>query len=247
MSNTRAASDAPPALDPVPRASAGALRRRRTVVTIVAVVVLVVGMVLSAGIGQLPIGPGEIIGSLLRAIGIPNSWAPADPLIEQTLWQIRFPRVFMSLLVGAFLAVSGAVMQAIFANPLAEPGVVGVSSGAALGAAASIALGSTLLGVWTTAAFAFAGALGATAIVYLTARSQGRTESITLILTGIAVNAFAGAGLALLMFAGDTASREQIVFWQLGSMNGSRLMWVGFGMLVLGAGLFVLRRRAVRA
>ncbi len=198
--------------------------RRTAVVAVAGAVLLVVGVVLSAGLGQLPIGPAEVVGSVLRALGIPNDWAPTDPLIEQTLWQIRFPRVAMSLLVGALLAVAGAVMQAIFANPLAEPGVVGVSSGAALGAAAAITLGVTAFGPWSIAVFAFVGGLLATLVVYATARAQGRTEAVTLILTGIAVNAFAGAGLALLMFVGDTASREQIVFWQLGSMNGSR--WV---------------------
>ncbi|WP_300267510.1 iron ABC transporter permease [Microbacterium sp.] len=183
---------------------------------------LLLGVVLSAGSGQLQIGPAQVVGSLLRTLGVDNGWAPADDLIEQTLWQIRFPRVVMSVLVGALLAATGAVMQAVFSNPLAEPGVVGVSSGAALGAAASITLGVTFFGIWTTAVFAFAGGLAATLIVYSAARAQGRTETVTLILTGVAVNAFAGAGLAVFMFTGNTASREQIVFWQLGSMNGSR-------------------------
>ncbi|KAA9089377.1 FecCD family ABC transporter permease [Microbacterium radiodurans] len=195
---------------------------RRNLVVIAAAGLLGCGVVASAALGQLPIGPAEVVGSIARGVGIPNAWAPAEPLIEQTLWQIRFPRVAMSLLVGALLAVAGAVMQAIFANPLAEPGVVGVSSGAAVGAAAAITFGLTLFGPWSIAVCAFVGGLIATLVVYAAARSQGRTESITLILTGIAVNAFAGAALALLMFAGDSASREQIVFWQLGSMNGSR-------------------------
>ncbi|HWM16046.1 MAG TPA: iron ABC transporter permease [Microbacterium sp.] len=207
---------------------------------------LAVGVLLSAGLGQLPIGPGEVIGSLLRGLGIENPWAPGEPLIEQTLWQIRFPRVVMSLLVGALLAVAGAVMQAIFGNPLAEPGVVGVSSGAAVGAAAAITLGVTAFGSWSTAAFAFVGALVATLVVYSTARANGRTEAVTLLLTGIAVNAFAGAVLALLMFAGDTASREQIVFWQLGSMNGSRwgeVLLVAIVGLVATIGTVVLARQ----
>jgi iron complex transport system permease protein len=208
------------------------LTRRRIAVTVVTGTLLVAGVILSAGLGQLPIGPAEVVGSVLRAVGIANPWAPAEQLIEQTLWQIRFPRVVMSLLVGALLAAAGAVMQAIFANPLAEPGVVGVSSGAALGAAAAITLGTTALGGWSTAGCAFAGGLAATLVVYATARAQRRTESITLILTGIAVNAFAGAALALLMFVGDAASREQIVFWQLGSMNGSRWSEVALVALV---------------
>ncbi|MFP3468320.1 iron chelate uptake ABC transporter family permease subunit, partial [Leifsonia sp. SIMBA_070] len=77
--------------------------------------------------------------------------------------------------------------------------------------------GLAFLGGWTIAAFAFVGGLIATLLVYATARAQGRTETVTLLLTGVAINAFAGAGLALITFLGDTQSREQIVFWQLGS------------------------------
>jgi len=209
-----------------------ARRVRRSVVIGAGLLLLVIGIVLSAGIGQLPIGPPEVVGSLLRAAGIDNAWAPVDPLIEQTLWQIRLPRVVMSVAVGALLAVAGAVMQAIFANPLAEPGVVGVSSGAAVGAAIAITIGATAFGSWGSALFAFAGGLAATLVVYAAARSQGRTEAVTLLLTGIAVNAFAGAALALLMFVGDTASREQIIFWQLGSMNGTRWSEVAITVVV---------------
>lgn len=195
---------------------------KHLVVIVVTLVLLVVGVLLSAGLGQLPIGASQVIGSMLQTVGIDTALAPNDRLMEQTLWQIRFPRVVMSLLVGASLAVAGGVMQAIFGNPLAEPGVVGVSSGAALGAATAITFGMSVFGNWTIAAMAFIGGLIATLIVYSTARAQGRTEVVTLLLTGIAVNAFAGAGLALVNFAGDTQSREQIVFWQLGSLNGSR-------------------------
>jgi iron complex transport system permease protein len=196
--------------------------RRRAIVYAVLAVLLAGGIVASAALGQLAIAPAEVVGTLLRSLGIPNPWAPADEIVAQTLWQIRFPRIAMSILVGGLLAVAGAVMQAVFGNPLAEPGVVGVSAGAALGASIAIAFGGALLGGWTVAVGAFVGGFLATLIVYSTARSRGRTEVVTLLLTGIAVNAFAGAGLALVLFAGSTASREQIIFWQLGSLNGSR-------------------------
>lgn len=185
-------------------------------------VLLVGGIVLSAMLGQLAISPGEVLGSVLQAMGIPNSLAPTDPIVESTLWIVRFPRIAMALAVGAALAVAGAVMQAIFGNPLAEPGVVGVSSGGALGAAIAIVVGATALGTGTIAIFAFLGGLGATLLVYAVSRANGRTEVVTLLLTGIAVNAFAGAGLAFLLFIADSGSREQIVFWQLGSLGGSR-------------------------
>lgn len=189
-------------------------------------VALIGGVLASAGTGQLSASAGDVIGSALSGLGIVNPWTP-DHLVDQTLWQIRFPRVVMSILVGALLAVAGTVMQAVFGNPLAEPGVVGVSSGAALGAATALALGAGFFGEWTVALIAFLGGVLTTLLVYATARAGGRTEVVTLLLTGIAVNAFAGAGLALVMFLADSGSREQIVFWQLGSLNGTRWVEVG--------------------
>ena len=216
---------------------------RGLTLSLILAVVVVLGITLSSVIGQLAITPAQVAGSLLRALGIDNGWAPDDTVIENTLWVVRFPRIVMGLVVGAALAVAGAVMQAIFGNPLAEPGVVGVSSGAALGAALGIVLASVgysaFTNSWATAALAFAGGLGATLLVYAVSRSNGRTEVVTLLLTGIAINAFAGAGLAFLLFAGSAASREQIVFWQLGSLNGSRWQEVGIVAVVSVVGLVV--------
>lgn len=196
-------------------------RSRALALTLLLAGLLVGGVVLSAITGQLPITPTEVAGSLLRAIGIDTDWAPTDPIVESTLWVVRFPRIVMALVVGAALAVAGAVMQAIFGNPLAEPGVVGVSSGAALGAASAIAVGASVLGVAGVAVAAFLGGLVATLLVYVVSRAGGRTEVVTLLLTGIAVNAIAQAGIAFVLFIADSASREQIVFWQLGSLGGS--------------------------
>jgi len=196
-------------------------RSRAVALTLLLAGLLVGGVVLSAVTGQLAITPTEVAGSLLRAIGIDTDWAPTDPIIESTLWVVRFPRIVMALVVGAALAVAGAVMQAIFGNPLAEPGVVGVSSGAALGAAGAIVVGASVLGVAGVAVAAFLGGLVATLLVYVVSRAGGRTEVVTLLLTGIAVNAIAQAGIAFVLFVADSASREQIVFWQLGSLGGS--------------------------
>lgn len=204
------------------RAAARAPRARSTVVVAGLVVALLVGVVVSALVGQLDVSAKAVVGTILDGIGVSTSWRPEEQLLADALWYVRFPRVAMCVVVGAALAVAGAMMQAVFGNPLAEPGVVGVSAGAALGAAIAIATGISLGGGWAVALLAFLGGLAATIFVYTTARSAGRTEVVTLLLTGIAVNAFAGAGLALVLFMGDTGSREQIVFWQLGSMNGSR-------------------------
>ena len=183
---------------------------------------LIAVLVFSAGVGQLAMTPAEVLGSLLHRVGITWLPLPEHPSGDDTLWAIRFPRVVMAALVGAGLALSGLLMQAIFGNPLAEPGVIGVSAGAALGAGAAIVFGLSFLGTWTIAGLAFIAGLIATLTVYLVSRAGGKTEVVTLILTGIAINAIAGAGIALLTFLGDTQSREQIVFWQLGSLAGSR-------------------------
>jgi iron complex transport system permease protein len=214
---------------------------RTAALSVCLAIAVVLGIALSAGVGQLAISPTEVVGSLLRAIGIDTPLAPTDPIVESALWVVRFPRIVMALVVGAALAVAGSVMQAIFGNPLAEPGVVGVSAGAALGAAVGIVLSGTAfmaaLGSGGPAILAFAGGLGATLLVYVVSRSNGRTEVVTLLLTGIAINAFAGAGLAFLLFAGSTASREQIVFWQLGSLNGTRWQEVAIVAAVTIAGV----------
>jgi iron complex transport system permease protein len=182
--------------------------------------VLVGTVVVSAITGQLAVTASDVVGSILGWLGINTSLAPEDPVIEATLQVVRFPRIVMALAVGAALAVAGALMQAVFGNPLAEPGVVGVSAGAALGASTAIVFGISA-GGGGVALLAFLGGLLATLLVYAVARAGGRTEVVTLLLTGIAINAFAQAGLAFVLFLADTASREQIVFWQLGSLAGS--------------------------
>lgn len=185
-------------------------------------VALIIALLASAGTGQLAIPPLEVLGSIFNKLGINVIAPPENVSISQTLWAIRFPRVILAALVGAGLAVSGLLMQAIFGNPLAEPGVIGISSGAAVGAGISIVFGFTALGSWSTATLAFLTGLTATLIVYVMSRADGKTEVVTLVLTGIAVNAIAGAGIALLTFLGNSQSREQIIFWQLGSLAFSR-------------------------
>ncbi|MYW89958.1 iron ABC transporter permease [Amycolatopsis rubida] len=205
------------------------LRRRPLRVTVL-FAVLVAGLLavalVSAAAGQYGIPVPDVLGSILHRIGIGSAPAGMDSYAEGTLWQVRFPRVVLSLIVGGVLGVCGALMQGVFGNPLAEPGVVGVSSGAAVGACLSIVGGWTFLGTFTTPALAFATGLATVLTVYLLARSKGRTEVVTLILTGVAVNAVAGAAIAFLVFLGDQSAREQIVFWQLGSMASSRWPYV---------------------
>lgn len=212
---------------------------RFAAVTIALAVALAATCVVSLGAGQYPLSPAEVVGILLQAVGVPNAWAPDAPTAAGVILDIRLPRIVLGLLVGLALAVSGVLMQAIFGNPLADAAVVGVSSGAALGAAASLTFGLAIFGAWTTPGLAFVGGLVAVFAVYLISRSGGRTEVVTLLLTGIAINAIAGAGLAFMTFAGTTSTREQIVFWQLGSLNGA--LWPNIALVapLVAAGLVV--------
>ncbi|WP_039798211.1 FecCD family ABC transporter permease [Nocardia araoensis] len=202
-------------------------RSRVVLVFAVAVAGLAALAVASAAIGQVPTTPAEVAGSVLHRIGLDLGPMPAHPAGEVTLWQVRFPRVVLAMLVGAALATAGALLQGVFANPLAEPGVIGVSAGAAVGAGTVIVVGGAFVAAWSVAAAAFVAGLATTLLVYVLARSGGRTEVVTLVLTGVAINAFAGGLIALLLFVASPAARDQIVFWQLGSLNGATWESVG--------------------
>jgi len=187
------------------------------VVLPVLVVALAVACLFGAAMGAYSISPAEVFGSVMHHIGINVGPRPAG-LGEDVLWDIRFPRVVLALLVGASLGCAGALMQGSFSNPLAEPGIIGVSAGAAAGAVAQIVLGFSFGGTWSTVFSAFAGGFVTVLFVYLSARSGGKTEVVTLVLTGVAVNALAGAVIGLLMFFSNDAELRSVTFWTLGSM-----------------------------
>ncbi len=183
-------------------------------------VLLVVALVLNLGYGAVTISPVQIIAILAERIG----WDLGITYTEQqvaVIWAIRLPRVLLGVLVGAALAVAGAILQGIFRNPLAEPGLIGVSSGAALAAVATIVLDLVLIGPATLPLAAFLGGLVTTFVVYSLARHHGRTEVVTLVLTGIAVNALAGALTGFLVFFASDQQLRAIVFWSLGSLGGA--------------------------
>lgn len=203
-----------PALAPAPTAGPS---RRGPLLIIGLAVALVATFLGAAAIGAYDIPPSQVIGSVLHRIGI-NLGPTPDDLGESVLWDVRFPRVVLAGLIGASLGCAGALLQGIFGNPLAEPGTIGVSAGAATGAAASIVLGISTFGTWTTTIAAFVGGIITTFVVYAVARSGGRTEVITLVLTGIAVNAFTGAAIGLLTFYSTDEQLRSITFWNLGSV-----------------------------
>lgn len=144
------------------------------------------------------------------------------------LWEIRAPRTLLGACVGAALAVSGAVMQGLFRNPLADPGLLGVSAGAGLGALLAIVVGGALpfgmaaiLGDALLPVMAFVGAWASMMVLYAVATRSGRTSVATMLLAGIALAALTGAVSGLLIFRADDLQLRELTFWQLGSLSGS--------------------------
>lgn len=144
------------------------------------------------------------------------------------IFDIRLPRAILGILVGAALAVSGAVMQGLFRNPLADPGLVGVSAGAGLGAISVIVLGGTslapltaVLGIYSLPLAAFLGGLATTLVLYRVATRRGQTSVATMLLAGIALGAMAGAFSGLLVYVADDRQLRDLTFWGLGSLAGA--------------------------
>ncbi|MFF0721593.1 FecCD family ABC transporter permease [Micromonospora sp. NPDC003816] len=219
---------------------------RRPLLLVGLSVALVLLCLVAAGTGQVQVPPAEVLGSLLHRVGLDVGPLPSAPHGESALWVVRFPRVVLAVIVGAALGCAGALMQGVFGNPLAEPGVIGVSSGAAVGAATVIVTGVATLGGWTVATGAFLGGLAATALVYSMSRTGGRTEVVTLVLTGIAVNAVAGALIGLLMFFGDADAVRAIAFWQLGSLAQANWAAVGVTLPCAAVGIAIAAATARR-
>lgn len=165
---------------------------------------------------------------------------------------VRLPRTAMGLLVGAGLGVAGAMMQGLFRNPLADPGIVGVTSGAGLAAVASIVLGGTvlapvaaLLGNQFLPLMAFLGGLANTWILYMIATRDQRTSTTALILSGIAIGALTGAAMGLLITMADDRQLRDLTFWSLGSLGGATfprvLSILPFILLILAITPFVAK------
>ncbi len=214
-----------PAELPPRSANAWAVIRRSPVIVLSGLgCILLVVAATAAMIGA----AGIPLSRLLAAAGL----VAGDPaLIERdrlVLWAIRLPRIAMACMIGAMLAAAGAIMQGLFRNPLAEPGLVGVSAGAALAAATTIVLGDRILadtGIALPFAFlpiaAFLGALVTTTLLYRLATREGRTSIATLLLAGLAIGALAQAAIGMLIFLADDRQLRDITFWTLGSLSGS--------------------------
>ncbi len=195
--------------------------------------------ILSVLVVLICVANGALDVSMGNLLAILTSWSGegVDATEHAVVMSIRLPRVLMAALVGGSLAVAGAALQGIFRNPLADPGLIGVSSGAAVGVVCWIVFGSVVASAWPAMEFlqsqwvtpfaAFAGGLAATALVVRLSRRDGRIDVTTMLLAGIAVNAFAGAVIGFAIFASDEEQLRTLTMWTLGSLGGSTWQVLG--------------------
>lgn len=183
--------------------------------------VLACTFLLSLKFGAVVISLDEIWGSLSKTLGDGEL-----TLNERIFMNIRFPRAIAGVAVGACLAVSGVLMQGLFRNPIVEPGLIGTSSGAAFGASLYFVLGATFqfnAGPWTLpVAAALGGALSTALVFFLSAsRTDGRSSVVSLLLTGIAINALFLSGVGFLSYIARDPQARSITFWNLGTLSGA--------------------------
>jgi len=210
--------------------------------------VLLVAVVLAFGIGPIEIAPPRVIRVVLHEIfGVGD---PGDALETTVVMNLRMPRVLFGALAGAALAVSGAALQGLFHNPLADPGIIGVSGGASAGAVAAIVLLPPISAAaygWLVPASAFAGGALATILIYLLARPGVASGTARLLLVGVAIGAGFAALTGFLTYVADDDDLQSIVFWQMGSLGS--IDWMKLGLvtppIIVGLVVLTVKHRAL--
>lgn len=200
--------------------------RARTVIVMAASGLLVAAFTLSLAIGP----TGLSFASMPRALSAALGWTDDPEAMRErlVLLDIRLARTLLGAFVGAGLAIAGATMQSLFRNPLADPGLIGVSSGAALAAVATIALGHWVpgfwfawLGIYALPVAAFIGSLTTTLGLVALASRNGQTNIAILLLAGVAIAALAMSGVGLISYLSDDRQLRDITLWQMGSLSGA--------------------------
>ncbi|MDV2994839.1 MAG: Hemin transport system permease protein HmuU [Chroococcidiopsis sp. SAG 2025] len=216
-------------------------QQRYKLLLIVLSIALLVSITLAVTIGPVPISPLRVWAIAFSQIfpQLAGDWSPSQ---VQIVWYIRFPRVLLAFVIGAGLSVVGATMQALVRNSMADPYLLGVSSGASVGAVLVLLFGVfSGLGIYAVSVGAFLGALLSFAIVFLLALRQGRLSSIRLILSGVAVAyAFSALTSFLTVKASSGEAARRVLFWLLGGLSGAKWSDLILPSLSLGLGLTYL-------
>lgn len=210
-------------------------KHRLTVPVLAAV--LVACTLASFTLGRYPVPLKELLGILGSRLGLPiqRFWTAQ---MEAAVWNIRLPRVLLSVLVGACLAAAGASYQGVFQNPMASPDILGASAGAGFGAALAILLGLSSIGITLGAFFM---SLVTVALVFTVSRYAKGERVLGLVLAGIMVSSLFQSGTSFIKLAADPNNQlPQITFWLMGSLSGARWREIGFVILPMLAGLIPL-------
>lgn len=182
-----------------------------------------ISFMIATAVGSVAIPWGAVVSVVLTKVtGLTTTASVADQqAYDAIVMYLRLPRVVLAGLVGGGLALAGAALQGLFRNPMADPGIIGVSGGGALGAVVAVLSGFAAKAVWSLPLMAFAGAAGATWATYRLSTRAGRTPLATLLLAGLAVSAFASAMTSLLLsMAQDIFALRAVLFWLLGGLDG---------------------------
>jgi len=199
----------------------GNRRKKYGEILLLMAVMLILTIISATAVGAVSVPFFETAKIILKNFGLVEFKSFTESQ-ESIIFFVRFPRVVIAALVGAALAASGTVMQSIFRNPMADPGVIGVSSGASLGAVTAIALGLTAKSMYFMPAFATAGAFAAAFVIFLLSSRGGKIQVLTLILAGIAVSTFISAVTALILTRISEYQVREYLFWAVGSLSASR-------------------------
>lgn len=229
-------------------------RRRAALLGLVGLLAL--ALTLELAVGSVAIAPGQALAIVGAELGLTLPWS-YEPTQAAVLLTIRLPRALTAVLIGAGLSAAGVAMQGLFRNPLADPGLLGVTSGAAVGVAAAllgllpgfllISAGSApVLAQLLLPLAAFVGGVGATALVVRLARSHGRTTVAGMLLAGIAVNALAGAAVGFAGYVADEAQLRNLSLWLLGSVGSTTWTSLAIAAPPIFAAVLLLRRCAAQ-
>ena len=187
--------------------------------TALGVSILLISLSVAIAVGAVSVSLNTVWGVLISKLSPDTMAATWSKGHEAIVWNIRFPRALLSMMVGAGLAVVGASLQAVTRNPLADPHLLGISAGGAFGAILALLHTGLFIGLLTVPLLAFLGALGATIIVLGVSRLTVATSADRLVLAGVAVSFIIMAGANILIFLGDPRATHTVVFWMLGGLG----------------------------
>lgn len=217
------------------------MKYHRRLVAIVLFAMLLLTFIFSLSAGQYDLGFLQVAAWCCHKLGLPVLQdVNISAQQEAVLMFIRSPRTLVGFMVGAGLAASGTILQGIFSNPLADPGIIGVSSGATVGAVVAISLGVNAVNMFAMPAFAFVGAICAVFLTIGLATRNGRIPVLTLLLSGVVVGMLLGAITAALLVVMDEYKLQQYLFWTIGSLDYRRWEHVLMGIGPIAAGISIM-------